>query len=162
MLKLSLLVFPSSSGLGGGSGFGVVYFRRYERGRGSRILTCFGADSVEVRGSEAEVISTATRPWLATLSLEEEEVSELRCMMRVFIVRVDVALPLFCESELGGEVLLWSWSVFMFGKGSRDDVVRCKWQMEGMYKEERKSCLCHEDSLWTARLHDRVESAREI
>ena len=161
MLKLSLLVFPSSSGLGGGSGFGLVYFGRYERGRGSSILTCFGADSGELRSSKAEVMSTATRPRLATLS-SEEEVSELRCMMRVFIVGVDVALPLVCECELGLEVLLWSWSVFMSGKGSRDDVVRGKWQMEGMYKEERESCLCHEESLWTTRLHNRVETAREI
>lgn len=89
MLKLSLLIdVPLSSGLGGGSGFGVVYLGRYERGRGSSILTCFGAGSGELRSSKAEVMSTAIRPWLAeSPSEDEDELSELSWMMRVFIVR---------------------------------------------------------------------------
>lgn len=96
MFKLSLLVDVPPSGLGGGSGFGVVYFGRYESGRGSSTLTCFGAGSGEVRSFKAEVMSTATRPWLATPSSEEEdEVSELSWMMRVFIVRG--AWPYICD-----------------------------------------------------------------
>ena len=84
--------------------------------------------------------------------------SELRWMMRVFIVRGDVALPL--ESDLRLKVLLKSWRVFMFGNGSRDDVARGQWQMGRCRGAE--NLVCHGESFWTARLHDRVESAREI
>ena len=43
---------------------------------------------MEVRFSAAEVMSTATRPWLDSSSLEEvEEVEELSWMTRVLIVR---------------------------------------------------------------------------
>ena len=92
MLKLSLHIdVPPPSGLGGGSGFGVVYFGRYERGRGSSILTCFGAASGQVRISKAEVMSTATRPPLDSSASEQveevEEVEELSRVARGFIVR---------------------------------------------------------------------------
>ena len=94
VLKLSLLInFGPPSGFGGGSGFGVVYFGPYERGRGSSILTCFGASSGEVRSSKAEVMSTAISSWSAE-SEQVDEISELSWMMRVLIVRGDVALPL--------------------------------------------------------------------
>lgn len=112
MLKLSLLIdVPPSSGLGGGSGFGVVYLGRYERGRRSGILTCFGAGSGELRSSKAEVMSTAIRPWLAeSFTEDEDELSELSWMMRVFIVR-DVAVPL--DSELR---LRWGWMLIITGE----------------------------------------------
>lgn len=132
-MRLSLLIDgPPSSGLGGGSGFGVVYLGRYEKGRGSSILTCFGAAFWELSNPKAEVMSTATRPWLATSSAEEEEeeVSELSWMMRVFIVRgrgLTYAIVKWLK------LVLKSWSVFMFAEAVVMMWSDVKWQM-GRYR----------------------------